>query len=61
MWICFKSSYLTLSDVMINCNCFNDYGLLLATSRLGFWFILCFVKELLLSHKNLYDVLLFYV
>ena len=25
MWTCWKALFLTLSDVMINCNCFNDW------------------------------------
>ena len=25
MWTCWKAPILTLSDVMINCNCFNDW------------------------------------
>ena len=25
MWACWKALLLTLSDVMINCNCFNDW------------------------------------
>ena len=26
MWTCWKALVLTLSDVMINCNCFNDWN-----------------------------------
>ena len=26
MWTCWKALILNLSDVMINCNCFNDWG-----------------------------------
>ena len=55
MWSCWKALILTLFDVMINCNCFNDwdYSLLVLNKVYDSYF--CIVNRLLLEHKKSYD------
>ena len=55
MWTCWKALILTLSDVMINCNCFNDWDYSLLVFQWSFWFILYIVNRLLLQHKKSYE------
>ena len=57
MWTCWKALILTLSDVMINCNCFNDrdYSLLVfnevCDSYLTLW-IDCYFS--IINHMTIY-------
>ena len=57
MWTCWKALILTLSDVMINCNCFNDwdYSLLVfnevSDSYLKLW-MNCYFS--IINHMTIY-------
>ena len=64
MWTCWKALILTLSDVMTNCNCFNDrdYSLLVfnevSDSYLTLW-IDCYFS--IRNHMNIYTYIYIYV
>ena len=61
MWTCWKALVLTLSDVMINCNCFNDwdYSLLVLNEVSDSYFTLwidCYFS--IISHMTIYVAVL---
>ena len=61
MWICWKAHILTLSDVMLNCNCFNDWdhSLLVFNDVSGSYFTLwmnCYFS--IRNYTELYVVVL---